>query len=136
MSPLDVFWDRCEGPIVYGANDCCMALADTIMAAGGPDLMDAYRGRYSTARGFVRVIRKAGFSSLPQATEDSFQRGRRVQMAEDFDVAMVGYIDAVGNTVASPGFFHGGFWHVRTERGGAAYASAAFSGVPTIYRLI
>src|SRR5262245_4335752 len=72
-SPVDVFWDRCEGPIRFGVNDCCIALADTILAAGGPDLMAGYRGRYSTAIGFARAFRRAGHETLAAACEAAFR---------------------------------------------------------------
>lgn len=117
MTPLDVFWERCEGPIVYGANDCCMTLADVIMAAGGPDLMASYRGRYSTRLGFVRAFRKAGHMALDKAATTEFRRcGQPVAEPRDFDVAIVAYADG-GRRQVSPAFFHSGFWCLRSERG-------------------
>lgn len=118
MSPLNVFWDRCEGPIVYGANDCCMTVADVIVAAGGPDLMEPYRGRYQTSIGFIRAFRKTGYSSVDAAATARFRRlGYQVDRPKDFDVAMVTYAD--GNLQQnSPAFYHSGFWCLRSERGG------------------
>ncbi len=134
---LDLFWDRCEGSISFGVNDCCMVVADVVRAAGGPDLMAAYRGRYRTARGFVRAFRREGHETLHEACEASFAgNGKRVQKPQDFDVAMVGYRDRVKGMVASPGFFHGGFWCVRSEHGGLVLNQSIFEGTPQIYRVI
>lgn len=115
--PLGLFWDRCEGPIVYGVNDCCMTLADVILAAGGPDLMEPYRGRYKTRLGFVRAFRKEGHTTLPGASIAMLEaHGKPVDAPRDFDVALVMYLDG-SEHVASPSFFHSGLWLLRTERG-------------------
>lgn len=136
MNPLDLFWDRCEGPIRFGVNDCCMVVADVVVAAGRSDLMAGYRGSYRTARGFVRAFRRAGHETLPDACEASFaEHGKRVQSPADFDVAVVQYTHA-GRLVASPAFFHGGFWHLRSEAGGLVLAHDAFQGEARIFRII
>lgn len=117
MSPLDVFWTRCEGPIVFGVNDCCMTVADVILAAGGPDLMAEYRGRYSTRIGFVRAFRKAGHLDLSEAVTASFTaHGTEVDAPRDFDVAVVTYLSD-GERATSPAFYSSGFWCLRSERG-------------------
>ena len=87
MKPLDLFWDLCEGSIRFGVNDCCMVVADVVLAAGGPDLMAGYRGRYRTARGFVRAFRREGHQTLRVACETAFStNGRECFDAADFDV--------------------------------------------------
>ncbi len=117
MSPLDVFWSRCEGMVRYGVNDCCMALADTILAAGGPDLMADYRGRYSTKIGYLRIATKAGFSSVEAAVLDGFRRhGEIVDAPRTFNVSLVPHVDHGGRRLA-PAFFHDGRWNLRGERG-------------------
>lgn len=133
MNALDLFWDRCEGPIVYGVNDCCMTLADVILAAGGPDLMASYRGRYRTRLGFVRAIRKAGHATLADAVSVKLKsEGVRVNMPEPFDVGIVTYLKG-GEPVHSPAFFHSDFWFVRTETGGLV---AAVTLSTSIWRVI
>lgn len=118
--PLSLFWTRCEGPIVFGANDCCMTVADVILAAGGPDLMAEYRGRYTTRLGFVRAFRKAGYSELSEAVTASFaSHGVEVDEPRDFDVAVVTYLNN-GERTAAPAVFHSGFWFVRTDSGALA----------------
>lgn len=130
--PVDLYWKRAEGRVAFGVNDCCMTVADVILAAGGPDLMAGYRGRYSTAAGFVRAYRKRGHETLEQAVAASFAaHGAVAASARDFDVALVGYLDSGARTVA-PAFFHGGFWFVRTD-GGALVTQAE---PETIWRLL
>lgn len=138
MSPLDLFWDRCEGSIRFGINDCCMVVGDVVLAAGGPDLMAGYRGRYRTARGFVRAFRRAGHQNLREACEAAFSaNGRQVYDPTDADVAVVEHFDlSTQKIAASPAVFIGGAWLFRTDRGGAAILPAAFREQPTIYRII
>lgn len=117
MTPVDLFWQRCEGPLVHGVNDCCMVAADVIVAAGGPDLMRPYRGRYSTRLGFVRALRRAGYRSLADAVSATLStHGRRADEPRDFDLAVVTYLDS-GEHVTSPAFYHSGYWCLRTARG-------------------
>lgn len=132
MTPVDLFWNRCEGPITYGVNDCCMTLADVILAAGGPDLMDSYRGHYRTRLGFVRAFRKAGHNSLMEAASAMLAvKGEFVDEPRDFDVAVVTYHDT-GERVTSPAFFHSGYWCCRSERGGICTEASGMS----IFRVI
>lgn len=117
LTALDVFWSRCEGAARYGVNDCCMALADTILAAGGPDLMTGWRGRYSTKLGYLRIAARDGFSSAEAAVLDSFSRhGEIVDAPRVLDVALVHHVDHGGRHL-SPAFFHDGRWNLRGERG-------------------
>ena len=139
MSPVDVFWDRSEGAIRFGVNDCCMVVADVVLAAGGPDLMAAYRGRYKTARGFVRAFRRAGHKDLRAACQAAFVgNGRRVQSPGNFDVTVLTHFDRTqGRVVTSPAVFIDGVWCFRTDAGGAAILPSAFKDEPpAIYRVI
>lgn len=138
MSPLHLFWDRCEGSIRFGVNDCCMVVADVVLAAGGPDMMAGYRGRYRTARGFVRAFRREGHKTLREACEAAFStNGEAVFDPADYDVAMVEHFDlTTKQIVASPAVFIGGAWLFRTDRGGAAILPSAFRQQPEIYRVL
>lgn len=118
MSPVDVFWSRCEGPIEFGRNDCCITTADVILAAGGPDLMSHYRGRYKTKIGYARLLAKGRFKTVPEAvTATLFERCEPIDEPENFNVAVVTYLDH-GRAVSAPAFFFDGFWLIRTDRGG------------------
>ncbi len=133
MNALEVFWQRCEGPIVFGANDCCITLADTILAAGGPDLMAGWRGRYRTQIGFQKIVKRAGFADVGEAALEAFVRsGWVVDAPRDFDVALIAYHDRLDGPALSPGFHHDGLWHVRGQRGLVSLPGEARS----IYRVI
>jgi hypothetical protein len=62
---LDQFLARAdETPIVWGAWDCHLWLADWIMAARGcADPAAAYRGRYRTPLGALRLLNREGGSA-------------------------------------------------------------------------
>ncbi|MFN6976942.1 MAG: DUF6950 family protein [Gemmobacter sp.] len=49
-----------DGPFVWGQADCCTAACDVFAALTGTDPMAPLRGRYSTERGALRIIRRAG----------------------------------------------------------------------------
>jgi hypothetical protein len=133
LKALEVFWQRCEGPVVFGRNDCCITLADTIMAAGGPDLMAGWRGRYRTEIGFRRIVLRAGFADVGEAARASFaQNGVAVEAPRDFDVALVSYHDRLDGPALSPGFYHSGLWNLRGQRGLVSLPGTA----QAIYRVI
>lgn len=127
MSAINIYWDGCEGAIRFGVNDCCLVTADVIRAAGGPDLMAGYRGRYATQRGFVRAFRRRGHRSLQDAALAMLRaHGRPVEAPSDFDVGLVTYLDGPKwLALTSPGFFLGGFWHVRSTAGALILADGA-----------
>ena len=73
-------------PFVWGSHDCPTFAFETRTAlTGGEDVADLWRGRYSTARGGERVMRRLGWTSLeemgrallgaPRATVLLAQRG-------------------------------------------------------------
>lgn len=132
---LLTFWRGCEGPIRFGINDCCMVVADTIVAAGGPDLMDVYRGHYSTELGFMRLVRKAGFETVAAAAEGMLSaKGEQIPFPENFSVAVINYGD--GQDVSrSPAFFFDGFWNLRTVGGQASFRHIDWTG-QRIYRVL
>lgn len=58
---LDAFLDRAtRTPFAYGTDDCCLWLADWLVALGQPDPAAHLRGRYRTALGCARVLRREG----------------------------------------------------------------------------
>jgi hypothetical protein len=48
-------------PFAPGRNDCALFLAGGVLAMTGEDFAAPFRGRYTTPRGGLRVLRKAGF---------------------------------------------------------------------------
>lgn len=61
-------------PFEWGEHDCFVGLAlPTIKAVLGIDLIDEYRGTYSTALGAMKVIRDRGFDNLGDAIASRFE---------------------------------------------------------------
>jgi uncharacterized protein DUF6950 len=48
-------------PFLYGTSDCALFAAGAVNAMTGSDPSAAYRGRYTTLRGGLRILRKDGF---------------------------------------------------------------------------
>lgn len=48
-------------PLAYGRHDCALFAASAVHAMTGHDFAAPYRGRYTTLRGGLRVLRAAGF---------------------------------------------------------------------------
>ena len=47
-------------PLAYGVHDCALFAAGAVAAMTGEDIAAPYRGRYSTLRGGLRVLRRDG----------------------------------------------------------------------------
>ena len=47
--------------LAYGQHDCALFAAGAVQAMTGIDLADGWRGRYSTLRGGLRVLRAQGY---------------------------------------------------------------------------
>lgn len=54
--------DAAAKPFVEGKHDCALFLAGGVEAMTGTDYAARYRGRYTTTRGGLRVLRKDGFA--------------------------------------------------------------------------
>lgn len=60
-----------DRPFRWGRHDCATFAFDLRRAiAGGHDVAALWRGRYTTARGAVRVMRRLGWQSLEAAGRD------------------------------------------------------------------
>ena len=49
-------------PLEYGQHDCAIFAAGAVQAMTGLDLAEGWRGRYSTLRGGLRVLRAQGYA--------------------------------------------------------------------------
>ncbi|NWO06875.1 MAG: hypothetical protein HLX50_14620 [Alteromonadaceae bacterium] len=56
--------EKQKQPFEWGSNDCCLFAADAILAMGGRDVAKDVRGRYKTAIGAHRIMKKLGSGSL------------------------------------------------------------------------
>jgi hypothetical protein len=93
-------------PFQWGRHDCATWAADVRLALTGQDAAAAWRGRYKSGRGALRVMRRMGFRTLeagvtgilgaPLPTPLLAQRG---------DVVLYG--DALGVCIGATGLFLG-----------------------------
>jgi len=51
-------------PFQWGENDCCLFAANAIIAMGGDDVASDVRGRYKTATGAARVLKRLGVRDM------------------------------------------------------------------------
>lgn len=62
QSRLQTWLQEAAGqPIRYGQFDCCLFGAGAVAAQTGVDLAAPFRRRYTTFRGGIRVLRRAGY---------------------------------------------------------------------------
>ncbi len=57
----------------WGEHDCCTFAAGAVEAMTGVDPMPEFRGRYSTARGSVRALRRLGAGDLAATLDGKFE---------------------------------------------------------------
>lgn len=126
------FWRCAKGPLLYGVNDCASTVADVIKAAGGPDMMASLRGRYDSETSFRRILVGKGYRSVGEYAESLLsEAGTEVTTPRDLDVGVCHYTDNMLSREA-PAVRLGGFWMVRTDRGGAGF----IDGVARFWRVI
>lgn len=126
-------WSEVE--MVWGRDDCMLAVADIVKAATGKDPARRFRGRYQTRRGAIRVLGPGG---TERAARDSARalHWRKVDPAEakpgDVGLMKIAARTARGRRVTTysavicraPGWFVG-----RAERGFVALSAAKIERV-------
>lgn len=75
-------------PFQFGQHDCSLFAADCVAAMTGNDMAADWRGRYSTMRGGLRVLRKAGFDDHIALAASRFPEVAPL-MAQPGDLAVV-----------------------------------------------
>lgn len=105
-----------ESRVVYGVDDCALAVADILKPCFGYDPMKQFRGRYKTARGYRRMLRNDGFDSIDAALVVAAVNfgWRRIdpKEAEPGDIGVTAHYD--GRTLA---ICAGHFWYARRDFG-------------------
>jgi hypothetical protein len=74
-------------PHAYGRFDCMLFCAGAVKAVTGMDLARGHRGKYSSAAGSLRHLKKRGFDS-PEAMLDSLLPERALMKARRGDVIL------------------------------------------------
>lgn len=96
-------------PFAEGRHDCALFLAGGVAAMTGVDYAAPYRGRYTTTRGGLRILRKAGFADHVALAAHHLAE-RPVAFAREGDGAVVptgdgpalGIVQGAGVYVLSP----------------------------------
>ena len=77
-----------NAPFAWGAHDCCTGLAGPcILALTGVNLAEQFYGKYSTAKGAVRVLNRAGYDDLAALAAAHFQEYAHASQAQIGDIA-------------------------------------------------
>lgn len=105
-------------PFAWGRHDCCTFSAGAVEAMTGVDPMPEFRGRYTTAIGSARALRRYGAGSLPATLDTKFarvpaslaQRGDLVMTDRLLSVAWGAFAIAVGQEADREGL-------IRLDRG-------------------
>lgn len=111
---LDQFLDRASAePFVDGKADCALMVADWVMVAMGvPDPAIEFRGKYASAFGRERLLRRLGGLSAVMGRQAAVLGVREASEAISGDV---GVIRLGKQTLA--GIFTGRLWAVKSSRG-------------------
>ncbi|MDN4633853.1 hypothetical protein QCD71_20230 [Sphingomonas sp. PsM26] len=91
-------------PFSWGEHDCCLFSAGAVIAMTGVDPMPEFRGRYTTARGSVRALRRLGAGTLAATLNQKFEtvdaslahRGDIVMSDGLIGICLGGFLVAVG----------------------------------------
>jgi len=82
-------------PFAWGSHDCCTFAAGAIAAMTGVDPMPEFRGRYHTAIGSARALRRLGRGTLA-ATLDAKLEAVPAPLAHRGDVVMSSGLLGIG----------------------------------------
>lgn len=107
-----------ERAFEWGTHDCCTFSAGAVLAMTGVDPMPEFRGRYRTAIGSARALRRHGAGTLEATLDTKFarvpphlaQRGDLVMTGGLVAIVWGGFAVAVGRENAREGL-------VRLDRG-------------------
>ena len=59
-------------PFSWGTHDCCMFSADVVLAMTGTDYAEEFRGKYTTATGAAKALKKYGLGSIENSLTAKF----------------------------------------------------------------
>lgn len=62
-----------DTPFVWGEKDCCLTVADILKEFTDEDFASEFRGRYKTALGSVKALKKYGKGSLAKTLDAKFE---------------------------------------------------------------
>ena len=95
-------------PFKWGESDCCLFACNIVMVMTGVDIAKKWRGKYKTARGAKRFL-KRGLNTVTEETMEEFNCAEvKIPFRRRFDLALIesgqglalGVINAHGNVWA------------------------------------
>lgn len=82
--------ERQSEPFQWGSNDCALFMCDWVKTRTDEDKASEFRGRYKTAMGSLRALKKLGYTGLRDAVTRLYGEPlEHVQLAQRGDVALV-----------------------------------------------
>lgn len=122
---MDIFLKRCEQPWARCLNDCFSAPADQLFETFGVDVMARFRGRYKTALGYMRAVKKAGYEDEIEAFECEMKKAG-FELCNppytNFDTGIIRYLEGV-KLISAPAIMHSGMWNIRSKSGWLALSA-------------
>lgn len=103
-------------PFVPGTSDCALFAAGAVAAMTGSDPAARWRGRYSTARGGLRVLRREGYADAVAVAAALLRRRAEGERAVPGDVCALETPDQAAPGAAL-GIVQGAFVYVRGAEG-------------------
>lgn len=85
---LDTVEDRRSKPFAWGENDCALFAADCVLVMTGEDFAAPFRGRYSTAAGSIKALKKFGGGSLEATATAALGEPILPRLAQRGDVVL------------------------------------------------
>jgi hypothetical protein len=89
-------------PFTWGQSDCALYTADAVLEMTGTDIAAPFRGKYSTAAGSARALKRYGAGTL-KATFDTLLPPKPIGYARRGDVVM--HDGAVGICIGADALF-------------------------------
>jgi len=81
--------DSQNTPFKWGEHDCALFTANAILAMTGEDLANDVRGRYTTFKGSLKVLKKLGKADLGQVVSAKLGASKLALLAKRGDVVLV-----------------------------------------------
>lgn len=82
-------------PFEWGVHDCCLFVADVVLAMTGEDLGAPFRGRYASARGAARALRAFGQGTIIRTMNAALGAPIAPALAQRGDVVLAGGIAGI-----------------------------------------
>lgn len=125
---LQLVSDRKNEPFTWGANDCVLFAADSVVTMGNDDPAKASRGKYSTEQGAKKHLASA-YGTLEAAWDGKLERLDNVNFVQNGDVVLFEGVMGITSGI----YWNGGVYAPTLE--GVRYADEHHSKVLAAWRV-